>query len=100
VRFLPRYDELLIGYEHRDRVIATKHRAAVYSKNAIIEAVFLVDGLAAGTWSLETTKSDAVLRIRPFGTLARGDRTAALAEAEKLARFIAPEARTHGARVA
>jgi len=99
VRFLPRYDELLIGYEHRDRVIAARHRAAVYSKNAIIEAVFLVDGLAAGTWSLEMTKADAVLRIVPFGTLARGDRTAALAEAETLARFMAPEAKTHGARV-
>ena len=100
VRFLPRYDELLIGYEHRDRVIAARHRAAVYSKNAIIEAVFLVDGLAAGTWSLEMTKADAVLRIVPFGTLARSDRTAALAEAETLARFMAPEAKTHGARVA
>ena len=100
VRFLPRYDELLIGYEHRDRVIAARHRAAVYSKNAIIEAVFLVDGLAAGTWSLEMTKADAVLRIAPFGTLARSDRTAALAEAETLARFMAPEAKTHGARVA
>jgi len=100
VRFLPRYDELLIGYEHRDRVIAARHRPAVYSKNAIIEAVFLVDGLAAGTWSLETTKADAVLRILPFGTLARSDRTAALAEAETLARFMAPEAKTHGARVA
>ncbi len=100
VRFLPRYDELLIGYEHRDRVIAARHRPAVYSKNAIIEAVFLVDGLAAGTWSLEVTKADAVLRILPFGALARSDRTAALAEAETLARFMAPEAKTHGARVA
>jgi hypothetical protein len=100
VRFLPRYDELLIGYEHRDRVIAVKHRAAVYSKNAIIEAVFLVDGTAAGTWGAETTKSQAVVRIRPFGTLARADRAAALEEGESLARFIAPDAKTHGARVA
>lgn len=44
--------DLLIGYEHRERVIAAKHRGAVYSKNAIIEAVFLVDGVAAGTWAL------------------------------------------------
>jgi hypothetical protein len=100
VRFLPRYDELLIGYEHRDRVIAARHRAAVYSKNAIIEAVFLVDGVAAGTWAVETTKSEAVLRIRPFGRLARADRVAAVDEGESLARFIAPDANTHGARVA
>ena len=99
VRFLPRYDELLIGYEHRDRVIAKEHRSAVYSKNAIVEAVFLVDGFAAGTWSLATTKSDAVVHIKPFGTLARSDRAAAIAEGEAVARFMAPDAKTHGARI-
>src|SRR3989449_4768540 len=98
VRFLPRYDEFLIGYEHRDRVIAAKHRRAVYSKNAIIEAVFLVDGWAAGTWALERTKTDAVVRIRPFGALARADRAAATLEGEALSRFVAPDAKTHGAR--
>ncbi len=100
LRFLPRYDELLIGYEHRDRVIAAKHRGAVYAKNAIIEAVFLVDGMAAGTWGLATTNTDAVVRIRPFGTLSRPDRTAATVEGERLARFLAPDAKTHGARIA
>jgi len=100
VRFLPRYDELLIGYEHRDRVIAKKYRSAVYSKNAIVEAVFLVDGFAAGTWSLTRTKSDAVVRIHPFGTLARSDRAAAIAEGVAIARFMAPDAKTQGARIA
>jgi hypothetical protein len=99
VRFLPRYDELLIGYEHRDRVIAKAHRAAVYSRNAIVEAVFLVDGSAAGTWALVTTKTDAVVGIRPFGALGRADRVAAVAEGEAVARFMAPDAKTHGARV-
>ncbi len=99
VRFLPRYDELLIGYEHRDRVIAKQHRGAVYSKNAIVEAVFLVDGFAAGTWSLARTKTAAVVSIYPFGTLARSDRAAAIAEAEAVARFMAPDAKAHGARV-
>ena len=99
VRFLPRYDELLIGFAHRDRVIDPKHRAAVYSKNAIVEAVFLVDGVAAGTWALVRTKADAIVNIRPFRALSRADRAAATAEAEPLARFIAPDAKTHGARV-
>jgi hypothetical protein len=100
VRFLPRYDELLIGFAHRDRVIAQKHRAAVYSKNAIIEAVFLVDGVAAGTWALVRSKDEAVVNIRPFGALGRADRAAALAEAEALARFMAPDVKTQGAGVA
>jgi hypothetical protein len=99
VRFLPRYDELLVGYEHRDRVIAARHRPAVYSKNAIIEATFLVDGKVAGTWRLASGKNDAVVRMAPFARLARADRAALVAEAEALARFMAPEAKHHGARV-
>ena len=80
-------------------MIAKEHRGKVYSKNAIVEAVFLVDGLAAGTWSLATTKTDAVVRIHPFGALARSDRTAVIAEGEAVARFMAPDAKMHGARV-
>jgi hypothetical protein len=99
VRLLPRYDEMLIAYQHRDRVIAAPHRPKMYSKNGIIEASLVVDGFVAGMWSLERGATDAVVRIRPFGKLAPRDRTAALAEGERLARFMAPEARSHGARV-
>ncbi|HKW77537.1 MAG TPA: winged helix DNA-binding domain-containing protein [Candidatus Limnocylindria bacterium] len=98
VRFVPRYDEVLIAYEHRDRIVAPKHRASIYSKNAIVEAALLVDGFVAGTWALERTKTDAVVRIKPFAPLAPGAKREAIAEGERLARFMAPEAKTHGAR--
>lgn len=99
VRLLPRYDEVLIAYQHRDRVIAAKHRPAIYAKNGIIEATLLVDGFVAGTWSLARGRDDAVVRVAPFAKLRAADRAAALAEGERLARFLAPEARTHGAKV-
>jgi hypothetical protein len=100
VRFLPRYEQILIAYQHRDRVIAAGHRGAVYSKNGIIEATFLVDGAVAGTWAVETKQSEAVLTVRPFARLASSDRAAALAEGERLVRFVAPDVKRHGARVA
>ena len=100
VRLLPRYDELLIGYAHRERVIAPEHRKAIYAKNGIIEATVLVDGMVAGTWEQDRGKTELVVHVRPFGRLARSDRAAVLEEAERLARFLAPEARTHGARIA
>jgi winged helix DNA-binding protein len=100
VRFLPRYDELLISYQHRDRVIAPAHRRAVYSKNAIVEAVVMVDGFAAGTWSLVRVKKEAVLRVAPFKRLATRDRVAVEAEADALVAFLAPDATTVGVRVA
>ena len=100
IRFLPRYEQILIAYQHRDRVIAPRHRPAIYSKNGIIEATFLVDGFVAGTWSVVRNKGDAVVAVHPFARLAPADRTAALVEAERLARFAVPEARVHGAKVA
>jgi hypothetical protein len=100
VRFLPRYDELLISYQHRDRVIAPAHRRAVYSKNAIVEAVVTVDGFAAGTWSVARAKNDAVLRISPFARLAPRDRVAIEAEGRALLAFLAPDTTTVGVRFA
>lgn len=99
VRFLPRYDELLISYQYRDRVIAPLHRPAIYAKNAIIEAVVLIDGFAAGTWGLESSKAEAVLRVAPFARLAPRDRIAVTEEGEPLARFLAPDAKTTGVRI-
>jgi hypothetical protein len=100
VRFLPRYDELLISYQHRDRVIAPAHRRAVYTKNAIVEAVVMVDGFAAGTWSLVRTKKEAVLRVSSFARLAPRDRVAVEVEANALLAFIAADATTTGVRFA
>ncbi len=99
VRFLPRYDELLISYQHRDRVIAARHRPAIYAKNAIVEAVVLVDGFAAGTWGLVASKTEAVLRVAPFARLAPRDRTAVIDEGQRLARFLAPDAKAIGVRI-
>ena len=98
IRFLPRYDEALIAYQHRDRVIAARHRPAIYSKNAIVEAVVMVDGFAAGAWALERTRTDAVVRVEPFAKLAAKDRAEAAAEGEGLARFMAPDAKVYGVR--
>lgn len=100
VRFLPRFDELLVAYQHRDRVMAERYRPAVYSQNAIIEAVVLVDGSGAGTWSLARTKREGIVRISPFRRLARRERTEVIAEGTLLARFLAPDATTVGATIA
>jgi winged helix DNA-binding protein len=98
VRFLPRYDELLISYQHRDRVIAPAHRRAVYTKNAIVEAVVMVDGFAAGTWGLVRAKDEAVLRVAPFVRLRATERLTVEAEGQDLVRFLAPDAKTFGVR--
>ena len=98
VPFLPRYDEVLIAYQHRERVMPARFRPRVYSKNGIVEAILLADGFGAGTWGLQRTKTDAILRIELFGRLSPAERSAASTEGERLARFMAPDAKTHGVR--
>ncbi len=100
VRFLPRYDELLIAYQHRDRLIAPAHRPAIYAKNGIVEAVVLVDGFAAATWGLIRAKGEAVLRVAPFARLPPRELVAVEAEGHDLLRFLAPDATTVGVRFA
>lgn len=98
VRFLPRYDELLIGYQHRDRVIAPAHRRSVYSKNAIVEAVVMVDGFAAGTWRAVSGRSEAVVEVAPFARLGPSDRVAVETEGRNLLGFLAADAKQGGVR--
>src|SRR4029077_229533 len=98
VRFLPRYDEVLVAYAQRDRIIDPRYRRAVYSKNGIIEATVLVDGSVAGTWALARDGTAAVVEVTPFAKLGRADRSAVTAEGERLAVFLAPDAASHGTR--
>jgi hypothetical protein len=99
VRLLPRWDELLIAYQYRDRIAPKRYLSGLYRKNGIIEASFLVDGFVAGTWTLVRTKTDGVVRIRPFAKLPTSAQHIALAEGDALSYFLAPEAKVHGAGI-
>jgi len=59
----PNPNELLIAYQHRDRAMAERYRPGIYSKNGIVEAVLLVDGMGAGTWGFERLRGEAILRV-------------------------------------
>ena len=101
VRFLPKWDSTLLAYTPRERVriLPESHHKAVIIKNGDVAQTFLVDGTVAGTWAVVAKPAQAVVEMRPFGRLARIDRTALIEEGERLARFLVPEARSHGARV-
>jgi hypothetical protein len=98
VRFLARWDSLMVGYDGRRRIIADEHRPAVYRKNADIFATFLVDGFVAGTWTSEIVKGVAAIDLTPVVTVGRPERRALEDEAERLIRFIEPHAHRHEVR--
>ena len=95
VRLLPWFDSVLLAYasRHRGRILPDPHRELVYVRaNLQVLATFLVDGLVAGTWSVEARRRQATLSLRPFGRLARAVRAALLEEAERLLHFLYPTA--------
>ena len=101
-RLLARWDSILLshGPRHRNRIIADEHRTAVFSKNADVLPTILLDGIVAGTWELTRSDSTARILLRPFRTLARGDRAAITGEAERVLRHVAPNVASRTASVA
>jgi len=80
VRFLSRWDELLIGHADRRRVLPDEHRAVVPSG----EQTFLVDGFVAGTWRLEKQR----IAVEQFAPIPRTARRELEDEAARLAAFL------------
>lgn len=87
VRFLPAYDNLLLGHADRTRVVADVHRPLVMPGRALVRPTFLLDGSVAGTWAVAGEE----LRISPFAPLPAARARAVTAEAERLAAFLGPE---------
>jgi hypothetical protein len=84
VRFLPEFDNLVLGHHDRTRIVSDADRARVCPGYSMVHATFLVDGFVAGIWAIHP---DGV-RVTPFRPLARPDEAAVLAEAERLLTFL------------
>ncbi len=97
-RLLPAFDGALLGYaaNRRGRILPDAYRDRVYQRaNLRWLPTLLVDGMVAGTWSTQTKRGAAVVAVTAFAALPRATRAAVVAEAEELARFVAPAAKTH-----
>lgn len=84
VRFLPRFDNLLLSHDDRNRVIADAHRGDVID-GGWVKGTFLVDGFVAGTWEAEKGR----VRVEPFAPLPRSARPAVEDEARRLEAWLA-----------
>jgi hypothetical protein len=51
VRFLPKWDNVLLAFADRRRMISDELRKGVIGRNGDVAATVLVDGIVAGTWS-------------------------------------------------
>ncbi|HEV2217118.1 MAG TPA: winged helix DNA-binding domain-containing protein [Candidatus Dormibacteraeota bacterium] len=84
IRFLPKWDNLLLAFAVRTRVLPEKHRKTVIRMNGDVAQTFLVDGFVAGIWSVEKGR----IALAPFDKLPRSIREELADEAAKLEAFI------------
>jgi hypothetical protein len=99
-RFLPEFDNLLLAYADRTRVIANAYRPRVFGSVGRSTPRFLIDGFVAGAWKLDVHRHRATLSVQPFFMLPAADREALAEEGERLLLFMAPTAKEHAVSLA
>jgi hypothetical protein len=80
VRFLPRFDNLVLSHADRTRVLPEAYRTTVIHGAGQVEATFLVDGFVAGTWSVAKGR----VHVEPFARLTRTAQAEVEDERERL----------------
>ena len=91
-RFLGEFDNTLLSYANRNRIIEDKYRTRVFTVNGIIRAAILIDGFVAGTWKLKHEHGKTSLCIDCFEMLPQQVVDALQDEGTRLLHFAAPEA--------
>lgn len=92
-RFLPVYDNVLLGHADRTRFISDELRRRVTDEIGMYSyGALLVDGAAAGITRVEKSGEAVTLVIRLFGTLTRRERSEVAEEGEALLAFWTPNA--------
>ncbi|MFJ3189341.1 winged helix DNA-binding domain-containing protein [Streptomyces halstedii] len=80
VRFLPAFDNAVLGYQDRGRIIDDAHRGLSVRGARMV----LVDGRVAGTWTVDAGTVD----VGPLRGFSRAERTAVREEGGRLALFL------------
>jgi len=81
-RFLPEYDNVLLGHKDRTRITTVRGYPPVVG-----DAWLLVDGFVRAIWRIERAARVAVLRITAFEPISVRERAAVVAEGKRLLAF-------------
>ncbi|WP_329131264.1 winged helix DNA-binding domain-containing protein [Streptomyces sp. NBC_00670] len=80
VRFLPAFDNAILGYQDRGRIVDDAHLGLSVAGHRAV----LVDGRVAATWTVREERLD----VRPLRPLTAPEREAVTAEGRELAAFL------------
>jgi hypothetical protein len=91
-RFLPAFDNAVLGYDDRSRIIDPEHRGLSVQGARFL----LLDGRVAGTWTTVLEDGTSTLRVTVFAPLTRRDADALVAEGESLLELLGGDAGAAG----
>jgi hypothetical protein len=88
-RFLPYYDNAVLGHADRSRVIGDGRGAQLYPSEGLLVGTVLLDGFIEGRWRITRPRGKVTLIVEPFARLRRTDRGALAEEGARLVAFAA-----------
>ncbi|HYL08800.1 MAG TPA: winged helix DNA-binding domain-containing protein, partial [Candidatus Udaeobacter sp.] len=88
VRFLPDFDNILLGHADRTRIMPGGKHLGMFSSNGVTQGAVLVDGFVRAMWK----PVRGSLAVTPFErALSRSERPAVEAEGMRLLQLLAPD---------
>ncbi len=107
-RFLPDYDNVLLGHADRNRIVDDARRRSLQARNGVIPGTVLLDGRVGATWTVQRSplapegrrkRELATLVVKPFHLAGSATRLALADEAERFVRYLADDAAEHAVEV-
>lgn len=91
VRFLPDYDNILLGHADRTRIMPEGKHLGMFSSNGVIQGAVLVDGFVRAMWRPRKARGSTSIVVTPFvRPLPKAEQPAVLEEAMQLLQLLAP----------
>jgi len=98
MRFLPEFDNVLMGYQDRARVMVDAHKPNVFLPGLRVASTVIVDGFVVATWRIDRTKKQSTIGVQLLEKLPKKTVGEIESEAERVVKFMDPEAATHDVR--
>ena len=92
-RFLPQYDNALLGHADRSRIVSDEDRKRVFTLSG--GSAVLIDGFVGGIWKVAGQRETATLLIEPFRSLSKQVTNDVIEEGSRQLTFVAAEAASH-----
>lgn len=99
VRFLPQYDDVLLGHADRSRIVPAEMAARAGSYPTQWVGTLLVDGLASGLWRIEDGPDTAMLQVELVRSMSAAQLDELVSESERLVAFLRPRVSDGSVRI-